>query len=140
MICRCVISCARTLNGHRATLKPSSSTAESAILLRVSDKMPGKNASHACCFRHGAETGFRRHAIVSSYIALEKSSRPRGRVRPHARRVCYQARDRKSLCAFFECCGFALQMGKNFAGEMKRPGDQDRIWFCARVHQSVING
>src|SRR5438874_198337 len=44
-----------------------------------------------------------------------------------------------SLGAFFECCGFAAQVGENFAGEMKRARDQNRIWLCACKRQRIAN-
>jgi hypothetical protein len=40
------------------------------------------------------------------------------------------------LRAFFEGRGVALQMRENFTGEMKRAGDQDRIW-PARTRSSA---
>ena len=43
------------------------------------------------------------------------------------------------LRAFFERGGFAAQMGENFAGEMERAGDQDRIRFRARKLDSAAN-
>src|SRR5438876_10050182 len=42
-----------------------------------------------------------------------------------------------SLRAFFECRGFAAQVGENFAGEMKRARDQNRIWLCACRRQRM---
>ena len=44
------------------------------------------------------------------------------------------------LCAFFERSRFTAQIGENFASEMQRAGDQDRIWLRARKHQRVANG
>ena len=44
-----------------------------------------------------------------------------------------------SLCAFFERGAFAAQIGESFASEMKRAGDQDRIWLRTGKHQRVAN-
>ena len=44
------------------------------------------------------------------------------------------------LDALFKGGGFAAQVRQNFAGEMQRAGDQDRIWLLTRKHQRVANG
>jgi hypothetical protein len=57
-----------------------------------------------------------------------------------AKRLPYKNDSRSLLCAFFERRRFTAQIGENFAGEMQRAGDQDRIRFRPRKHQRVANG
>ena len=55
--------------------------------------------------------------------------------RQHARRV--RSPDRVCLLrAFFERGGFAAQMREDFASEMQRAGDQNRIRVRARKHRA----
>ena len=56
----------------------------------------------------------------------------------NARRI--HSMRRGLLRAFFKRGWFAAQMRQNFAGEMQRAGDQDRIWIRPGKHQRVANG
>lgn len=59
---------------------------------------------------------------------------------PAAKRLPYKMIREASLCAFFERSRFTAQIGENFAREMQRASDQDRIWLLTRKHQCVVNG
>jgi hypothetical protein len=43
------------------------------------------------------------------------------------------------LDALFERSRFTMEVRQNFASEMQRAGDQDRIWLGAGKHQCVAN-
>jgi hypothetical protein len=49
-------------------------------------------------------------------------------------------RSRDSLRAFFERGRLTTQVRQNFASEMQRAGDQDRILLLTCKHQCVANG
>jgi hypothetical protein len=44
-----------------------------------------------------------------------------------------------SLGAFFVCCWLTAQMREDFAGEMERASDQNRIRFLARKIERFAN-
>src|SRR5262245_56033455 len=46
---------------------------------------------------------------------------------------------KESLRAFFESSGFAAEMRQDFADEVQRAGDQDRIGVRTCKHQRVAN-
>jgi len=59
--------------------------------------------------------------------------------RPEGEAPALQIIPETSLRAFFEGRGFAAQVRENFAGEMKRARDQNRIWLRACKRQRIVN-
>src|SRR6266478_2119750 len=59
--------------------------------------------------------------------------------RPEGEAPALQIIPETSLRAFFEGRGFAAQVRENFAGEMKRARDQNRIWLRACKRQRIVS-